>query len=171
MGTLRWRTRVLTAAAAIVAACGQAEVQPGPTPSPTPTSTPETAAPAVEDSQAQPPAMECPEGAELRGAPPPHGLEFYCSADGLRHGPYRSWSADGGLILTGVYERGEKHGDFIGWHERGGPKAFEGSYASGSKEGPWSLWHPDGAPSERGRYAADWWSRQQTSGQRSTQWP
>jgi antitoxin component YwqK of YwqJK toxin-antitoxin module len=114
-------------------------------------------------------ALECPPGAERRGAAPPEDFEEWCETKdeagrALRHGPSRRYYDDGGLWLEERYERGEREGPSIELH-RNGRKAREGTWAKGARTGRWTVWYASGAVEEEaewrdgvphGRFAAFW---------------
>lgn len=73
-------------------------------------------------------AAPCPDGAVLRGAPPPDGRDVWCALpDGTRHGPHTAW-----------WPNGRQH--------------FQRNYAHGRLDGPWQKWRPDGRRWAAGAY-------------------
>ena len=96
--------------------------------------------------------LECPPGAERRGAPPPEDHAVWCELTGLdgsplRHGPARTFYDDGTPWLEERYLDGQRDGHAVEYH-RGGGKAREGSWVHGGKIGTWTIWFPDGTVEE-----------------------
>ena len=65
----------------------------------------------------------CPDGAELKGAPPPDGTEIWCEKD------------VGGVPV--------KDGAFVVYN-LSGARMIEGNYHDGKREGVWHRWDPNG---------------------------
>lgn len=113
--------------------------------------------------------LECPQGTERRGLPPPEGYEEWCEGKdpagrARREGPARRYYDDGGLWVEERFRAGELDGPFVEYH-RGGAKAREGEYARGAKTGRWTIWSPSGTREEEaefkdgvphGRFTAYW---------------
>lgn len=74
--------------------------------------------------------LECPEGTQLVGGPPPSSFEAFCvldqsvdQEDAIRHGPYRRWHAMSSaykgsklapdVLVKGQYVRGQKAGEWV----------------------------------------------------------
>jgi hypothetical protein len=109
------------------------------------------------DEPDEPPLLDCPKGTSLQGAPPPQGFELACVRQGaapLRHGPYRSWRAEGTLLTEGAYAEDLKDGMWRAWHPNG-VLASEGAYVLGKRHGSWATFHPTGALEQRGSYDLD----------------
>jgi len=129
--------RAVLLAAILLVGCPDLISDPPPTPTPAVTPAPPTPAPTPVTAP-----LTCPDGTTLRGAPPPHGTDEYCTReDGTRHGPYRIWSADDDvLIVEGAYSEGLRSGPHTMWVEDGAHKAAEGSYAADELDGVWTSW-------------------------------
>lgn len=93
----------------------------------------------------------CPQGAELRGAPPPYGNDVACvKPNGEWHGPRTTWFdrcsrkkpcavKQARRKFQGEYRRGIEHGWWVWWH-KDGRKGLEGNYYAGKKSGRWEAW-------------------------------
>jgi hypothetical protein len=113
----------------------------------------------------------CPDGAELKGAPPPDGTEIWCEKDiggiPVKDGPYVVYNLSGVRMIEGYYHDGKQSGEWTMWHANGqrssvdhytdgeqngmhtswysnGSKAIEGEYRDGKREGVWHRWDPNG---------------------------
>ena len=87
---------------------------------------------------------QCPEGATLVGAPPPKEYQQRCVKPGnIRHGPSRSWYANGSIRADTNWWDGTKHGEFALWYENGQQRA-EGEDYHGRAVGEWTYWDEDG---------------------------
>jgi antitoxin component YwqK of YwqJK toxin-antitoxin module len=69
----------------------------------------------------------------------------------LKHGPSKSWFANGKPQFDGFYSMGERTGTFTYWHENG-QVAATGEYKSDRAEGIWVWWHKNGQKSAVGKY-------------------
>ena len=87
----------------------------------------------------------CPEGAESFGAPPPVASLMGCRLpDGTTlHGPYQAWHADGTLAALGMFEHGERVGEWTYWHANGQMAAYA-LYEAGEPAGGWLYWDERG---------------------------
>jgi len=104
----------------------------------------------------RPAHLECPAGAEHRGAPPPDDGAEWCERRDLyghavREGPARAWYDDGGLWIEERYREGERDGPWLE-HHRNGRKAREGTYSRGRKTGRWSVWYESGTCAEEASF-------------------
>jgi antitoxin component YwqK of YwqJK toxin-antitoxin module len=100
--------------------------------------------------------LECPKGAERRGAAPPEGFEEWCEGKDVagqprREGPARIYYDDGGLWIDERWHEGKRDGPFRELH-RGGGKAREGAFTAGLKTGRWVTYRESGLVEEDG----DW---------------
>jgi hypothetical protein len=113
----------------------------------------------------------CPDGAELKGAPPPEGTEIWCekSVGGVpvKEGVFVVYNFGGKRMIEGTYHDGKQSGEWTMWHSNGqrasvdhytdgiqngihtswyrnGAKAIEGEYRDGKREGTWHRWDPNG---------------------------
>ncbi len=113
----------------------------------------------------------CPDGAELKGAPPPDGTEIWCEkyVGGIpvKDGPFVVYNFSGSRMIDGYYHDGKQTGEWTMWHANGqrasvdhytdgvqnglhvswyanGAKAIEGEYRDGKREGVWHRWDPNG---------------------------
>jgi hypothetical protein len=87
---------------------------------------------------------QCPEGAALVGAPPPSEYQQRCVKPGsIRHGPSRSWYADGSIRADTNWWDGTKHGEFTLWYDNGQKRA-EGEDHHGRAVGEWTYWDEAG---------------------------
>jgi antitoxin component YwqK of YwqJK toxin-antitoxin module len=71
-----------------------------------------------------PEPFACPDGAELRGSPPPEARKLACERRGLggrwlHHGKAVEWSDKGVKLLEGEYRDGAMHGHFTFWNHEG----------------------------------------------------
>jgi antitoxin component YwqK of YwqJK toxin-antitoxin module len=115
---------------------------------------------ACSDASARNPSdIRCPARTERIGDAPPQGLKVYCqkrteTGENEKHGPYREWNQDGLLVLSGDFERGVQHGEWLEYHggtetdyrwttAKNQPKS-KGKFESGKRTGPWSAWHSNG---------------------------
>jgi antitoxin component YwqK of YwqJK toxin-antitoxin module len=100
--------------------------------------------------------LECPKGAERRGAAPPEGYEEWCEAKdasgrGVREGPSRTWYDDGGLWIEDRWHAGKREGPFREFH-RGGGKAREGTFRADLRVGRWVMYRESGLVEEDGEW-------------------
>ena len=113
----------------------------------------------------------CPDGAELKGAPPPDGTEIWCEKDvggvPVKDGAYVVYNLNGSRMIEGYYHDGKQSGEWTMWHANGqrasvdhytdgvqngmhtswysnGSRAIEGEYRDGKREGVWHRWDPNG---------------------------
>lgn len=98
--------------------------------------------------------LGCPEGTIEMGARPPEGSDLWCAiaAPGVtpvRHGPARTWWADGRQQTVGVYEHDVKSGHWTFWSADGHLEQ-EGDFEAGRKSGYWILYDADGEVAEEG---------------------
>jgi antitoxin component YwqK of YwqJK toxin-antitoxin module len=95
----------------------------------------------------------CPEGAGLRGAPPPRGTAVWCeTADGARHGGYAEWHARGAKLASiGLYERGERNGLWTSYYDTG-KKQSEQTFKAGKPHGMQRTYWPTGDRESDGWY-------------------
>jgi antitoxin component YwqK of YwqJK toxin-antitoxin module len=85
---------------------------------------------------------DCPSGSQLQGKKPPAGqLEWCARADGVKHGPWREWAANGIPKSAGDYVDGKMEGKWQTFHEDGSLKS-EGLYKGGFKDGKWTQYYP-----------------------------
>ncbi|MEZ4271678.1 MAG: hypothetical protein R3C68_09675 [Myxococcota bacterium] len=96
----------------------------------------------------------CPEGATVRGSPPPLGQLVWCErAAGVWHGRRTEWFDSGARMSDLVYENGLGNGPEIYWHSNG-RKHQEGFQQKGERHGPWKSWHANGVLESEGRFVA-----------------
>jgi hypothetical protein len=113
----------------------------------------------------------CPQGAVLKGSPPPGGTEIWCEKDvdgvPVKDGIFVVYNVDGDRMLEGYYDNGKQTGEWTMWYNNGqrasidhykngaqnglhiswyanGVKAIEGDYRNGEREGIWHRWDPNG---------------------------
>jgi antitoxin component YwqK of YwqJK toxin-antitoxin module len=87
-------------------------------------------------------SADCPGSAELQGKKPPAGFVQWCArADGVKHGPWHEWNADGSPKSSGSYADGKMEGKWQTFHEDGSLKT-EGLYKGGLKDGVWTQYSP-----------------------------
>lgn len=113
----------------------------------------------------------CPDGAELKGAPPPDGTEIWCEKDvggvPVKDGVFVVYNLNGSRMIEGYYDNGKQSGEWTMWYANGqrsavdhyndgvqngmhtswysnGAKAIEGEYRDGKREGVWHRWDPNG---------------------------
>ena len=113
----------------------------------------------------------CPDGAELKGAPPPDGTEIWCEkyVGGIpvKDGPYVVYNLNGKMMIEGAYKDGKQSGEWTMYHPNGqrastdhytdgvrngmhrswyanGQIAIEGEYRDDKREGAWHRWDPNG---------------------------
>ena len=107
---------------------------------------------------------ECPGGAQLRGKKPPDGQLAWCTrSDGVKHGPWREWHANGNPKSVGAYDDGKMEGKWQTFSEDGSLKT-EGVYKRGLKDGVWTQYYgkDDGGTKNRveehhaGSYEVKW---------------
>lgn len=80
----------------------------------------------------------------MRGKAPPDGDRQWCAtSDGVKHGPWREWYANGSIQTEGQFERGKMSGRWVSSFETGARKET-GSYSDGLKVGVWTKWYEDG---------------------------
>ena len=77
--------------------------------------------------------------------------EYDSTGDEHRHGPWKTWYANGQLQLEGFYRHDKELGTFSWWHPNG-QKAVEGEYKDGLQNGPWVWWHVNGQKATSGSY-------------------
>lgn len=88
--------------------------------------------------------VDCPWGAERRGAAPPEGYRQWCEDDeGRQHGPSVAWDRAGRRRVEAEFEHGAMDGDYRTWHPSG-QLAEEGSYKDDVRHGTWTIWYEDG---------------------------
>jgi antitoxin component YwqK of YwqJK toxin-antitoxin module len=106
----------------------------------------------------------CPEGAQREERREEGLREAWCARpDGVLHGVYRSWHANGQLRSETHYRNGVEHGLLRAWHPNGA-KALEARFADSELDGPWREWHANGQRSVAIRFEAGkpagsavWW--------------
>lgn len=113
----------------------------------------------------------CPDGSELKGAPPPEGTEIWCEKEvggvPVKDGIFVTYNLNGDRMLEGYYHEGKQSGEWTMWYNNGqrasvdhykdgvqdgehiswyanGAKAIEGNYRDGKREGAWHRWDPNG---------------------------
>jgi hypothetical protein len=113
----------------------------------------------------------CPDGAELKGSPPPEGTEIWCEKNvggvPVKDGVFVVYNLSGARMIEGYYHDGKQSGEWTMWHANGqrssvdhytdgvqngmhtswysnGAKAIEGEYRGGKREGVWHRWDPNG---------------------------
>lgn len=113
----------------------------------------------------------CPEGAELKGSPPPEGTEIWCEKEvggvPVKDGVFVVYNLNGSRMIEGNYHDGKQSGEWTMWYNNGqrasvdhytdgvqngmhiswysnGSKAIEGEYRDGKREGVWHKWDPNG---------------------------
>lgn len=113
----------------------------------------------------------CPDGADLKGAPPPDGTEIWCEKEvggvPVKDGIFVTYNLNGDRMLEGYYHDGKQTGEWTMWYNNGqrasvdhykdgvqegehvswyanGAKAIEGNYRNGKREGVWHRWDPNG---------------------------
>jgi hypothetical protein len=113
----------------------------------------------------------CPDGAELKGAPPPDGAEIWCEKDvggvPVKDGAFVAYHLGGTRMIEGNYHEGKQSGEWTMWYASGqresidhytdgvrngihtswyrnGSKAIEGEYRDDKREGVWHRWDPNG---------------------------
>jgi hypothetical protein len=113
----------------------------------------------------------CPDGAELKGSPPPDGTEIWCEKEvggvPVKDGAFVVYNLNGARMIDGYYHDGKQSGEWTMWHANGqrssvdhysdgvqngkhtswysnGSKAIEGEYHNGKREGVWHRWDPNG---------------------------
>jgi MORN repeat variant len=113
----------------------------------------------------------CPDGAELKGAPPPDGTEIWCEKDvggvPVKDGVFVVYNLNGSRMIEGYYDNGKQTGEWTMWYSNGqrssvdhytdglqnglhtswyanGAKAIEGEYRDGKRDGVWHRWDPNG---------------------------
>ena len=123
----------------------------------------------------------CPEGATLKGAPPPKGEEVWCQkmVDGrpVKDGLFIAYGDNGKRTIQGYYHDGLQDGAWTLWYENGarasidhyrsgvhdglhtswyanGVKAVEGNYRNNQRVGLWTQWDPSGLTSKHQTYQA-----------------
>jgi hypothetical protein len=116
-------------------------------------------------------ARSCPDGAELKGSPPPEGTEIWCEKDvggvPVKDGIFVVYNLNGDRMIEGYYHDGKQTGEWTMWYNNGqrasldhytngvqdgehvswyanGSKAIEGRYRDGKREGEWRRWDPNG---------------------------
>ena len=63
--------------------------------------------------------IACPEGTTLEEREQDGARDAWCARpDGVLHGPYRSWHANGQRRSETRYENGVEHGTLRAWHDR-----------------------------------------------------
>ena len=154
---------VATALIALVA-CGGGQVEPEAT-------TPAAATPAQVDKHPDDtlPSITCPESAEYRFQKTAEGMEQYCEAIGVLHGPFRRWKDAETKLVDGEYANGLPSGMWS-WNYDSGDRKSRGSYRGGKQVGAWAWWHEDGSRSEEGDFLAGHkaglWTTWYTSGKK-----
>jgi hypothetical protein len=113
----------------------------------------------------------CPDGAELKGSPPPGGTEIWCEKEvggvPVKDGIFVTYNLNGDRMLEGYYHDGKQTGEWTMWYNNGqrasvdhykdgvqdgehtswyanGAKAIEGNYRDGKRDGVWHRWDPNG---------------------------
>jgi len=99
------------------------------------------------------PDPPCVEGTEAVSAATPSGRERGCRrrADGVRHGPYLAWHANGRTQAEGAFADGREHGRWTRWYANG-RRLLEGEYRDGVKQGRWTFWYANGVEKEAGEF-------------------
>ena len=78
--------------------------------------------------------VECPAGAELKGAAPPAGFEQWCEKGGERHGPSAQWHDSGKPAGLSHFDDGRPAGKTVAWYENG-QQLSEGNFQGGGEHG------------------------------------
>lgn len=76
-------------------------------------------------------------------------------SNGILHGTYIRYAANGQVKATVIYENGEKDGIEVAYHDNG-ILAVETNYSNGLKHGLQRVWHNNGQMSEEKHYEADY---------------
>src|SRR5512146_1652072 len=65
----------------------------------------------------------CPDGAELKGAPPPDGTEIWCEKDvggvPVKDGVFVVYNISGSRMIEGYYDDGKQSGEWTMWYANG----------------------------------------------------
>ena len=86
-------------------------------------------------------AADCPSDTQLHGNKPPAGQLQWCARpDGVKHGPWREWHANGNQKSAGTYVDGKMEGKWQTFSEDGSVKT-EGLYKGGLKDGIWTQYY------------------------------
>jgi antitoxin component YwqK of YwqJK toxin-antitoxin module len=94
---------------------------------------------------------DCPGGAQLQGKKPPAGQLQWCARpDGVKHGPWREWHANGNTKSAGSYVDGKMEGTWQTFFEDGALKS-EGVYRGGFKDGIWTQYYDKGEGGTKNR--------------------
>jgi hypothetical protein len=67
-------------------------------------------------------------------------------------GPYLLYHPEGGVAVEGLYENGEREGDWASYYPDGSLR-LDGQYVDGKREGHWKAYHPSGQPMGEGEYS------------------
>ncbi len=93
---------------------------------------------------AEPPKLECVDGAVARAAKHPEPTWFCTRADGVKHGAFFTLFPDQTIAIGGSYKDGKLDG---AWKRSypGGALAEEGTYVAGMRDGTWRQHAADGS--------------------------
>lgn len=80
-----------------------------------------------------------------------HFARYETEGEHLRHGPSKTWHANGQLQLEGQYEYDRRIGHFVYWHPNS-QKAAEGEFVEDKHHGDWVWWHENGQKAAIGQY-------------------
>jgi len=106
----------------------------------------------------------CPEGTSLHEREVTGARDAWCARpDGILHGPYRSWHANGKPRSATHYVNGVEHGQLQAWHPDG-TLALEAQLVDAKVEGTWQEWHANGQLAVQASFeageptgVAEWW--------------
>jgi antitoxin component YwqK of YwqJK toxin-antitoxin module len=92
--------------------------------------------------------------------------QYSAEGDDMRHGPMKTWFANGQQEQEGLYTNDKKTGTFKFWHKNGQLQSM-GEYRDNKAEGTWVWWHDNGQKSAVGKYEHGtlvgdwrWWNEQ-----------
>jgi hypothetical protein len=98
------------------------------------------------------PPLECPEGATVHGALPPHGHRVWCAKpDGTLHGPSVAYHRDGLPDFYRNHWDGKEHGQLLHWWPDGKLSSFN-TFVHGVRDGLQISWYPNGMRSSQSVY-------------------
>ncbi len=101
----------------------------------------------------KPDKIACPQGAVLKGTPPPEGTYAWCELpDGRRHGPWMTWPTRGNPRKIAIYRKGKLNGTWTQWHYEGDSLESIDHYVDDLRHGASSRWHSNGRLAQNGEF-------------------
>ena len=129
----------------LLAACGES------VPSDDASTPPAPVAPAPEAPVTPTVGLDCPEGTKPQETRSDDGVERWCDREGIQHGDYVRYYADGSRAASGAWDNNQEDGPWVWWHDNGQEKT-RGKYIKGRQAGSWTWYYANGNREKEGDF-------------------